>query len=112
MSGCYNLDKWKSSVLELNKTSENVDYQRGEIYSWLASKIKKLFEDNSIDAPKVHINPDGSSIILSWYDESEVILSCHMMMELDMEFSFTREVSNEGYWIKKIILYPFGKVED
>lgn len=106
------LDKWKSSVLELNNTSKNVMHQRGEIYSWLASKIKKLFEDNSIDAPKVHINPDGSNIILSWYDEKEVILSSHMMRELDMEFSFTREVSNEGYWIKKIILYPFGKVED
>lgn len=106
------LDKWKSSVLELNATSENVNHQRGEIYSWLASKIKKLFETNDIDAPKVHINPDGSNIILSWYDENEVILSCHMMMELDMEFSFTREVSKEGYWIKKIILYPFGKVED
>ena len=109
MSDCYNLDKWKSAVLELNKISENVDYQRGEIYSWLASKIKKLFEDN---APKVHINPDGSSIILSWYDEKDVILSSHMMMELDMEFSFTREVSKEGYWVKKIILYPFGRVED
>lgn len=106
------LDKWKSAVLELNKTSDNVNNQRGEIYSWLASKIKKLFEDNSIDAPKIHINPDGSSIILSWYDESEVILYSHMMMELDMEFSFTREVSKEGYWVKKIILYPFGKVED
>lgn len=106
------LDKWKSAVLELNNTSEDVNYQRGEIYSWLASKIKKLFEINDIDAPKVHINPDGSNIILSWYDENEVILSCHMMMELDMEFSFTREVSKEGYWIKKIILYPFGKVED
>ena len=106
------LDKWKSSVLELNNTSENLNHQRGEIYSWLASKIKKLFETNDIDAPKVHINPDGSNIILSWYDENEVILSCHMMMELDMEFSFTREVSKEGYWIKKIILYPFGKVED
>ena len=105
------LDKWKSSVLELNKTSENVDYQRGEIYSWLASKIKKLFENNSIDAPQVHINPDGSSIILSWYDESDVILSSHMMMELDMEFSLSREVFNEGYWFKKIILYAFGKVE-
>ena len=106
------LDKWKSSVLELNKTSDNVSYQRGEIYSWIASKIKKLFEDNSIDVPKVHINSDGSSITLSWFDESDVILSGHMMMELDMEFSFTREVSKEGYWIKKIILYPFGKVED
>lgn len=106
------LDKWKSSVLELNNTSKNVDHQRGEIYSWISSKIKKLFEDNSIDAPKIHINPDGSIIILSWYDEIDVILSSHMMMELDMEFSFTREVSNEGYWIKKIILYPFGKVED
>lgn len=106
------LDKWKSSVLELNNTSKNVDHQRGEIYSWLASKIKKLFEDNSIDAPKVHINPEGSSIILSWFDEIDVILSSRMMMELDMEFSFTREVSKEGYWIKKIILYPFGKVED
>ena len=106
------LDKWKSSVLELNNTYENVIYQREEIYSWLASKIKKLFEDNSIDAPKVHINHDGSSIILSWYDESDVILSSHMMMELGMEFSFTRKVSKEGYWIKKIILYPFGKVED
>lgn len=102
-----NRTKWLESVSEMNRAAVELNDARKEHYELMSNRIKTIFHENSMTAPKIHFTADASKIECTWKRNTELLIPIELISVLGMSFDFDVEIATDGAWLKKLTFYPF-----